>query len=567
MATRTTLKSYFETGDKPTQTQFEALIDGVPNLTDSSVTDAEFAQLDGVTSPIQTQIDGKQATLVNQTNIKSVNGETLLGSGDLTVSSSAAWGGITGTLSSQTDLQDELNLKADLTGATFTGDVTAPDFIGDLNGAVRFAAKNESGATLLKGKVVAIIGVSGSETTVDLADADNASARPAFGLVYADANNNAAVEVVTLGELAGLNTSAFSEGDTLYVSTTAGDVTTTPPTGEAADIQNIGRVIRSHASAGIIRVGGAGRANQTPNLNDGNVFVGNASNQSVARALVIADTTGLQTALDLKANVAAPTFTGDITSNTVNIISNSTAATTLLIGDVTLGDTITEMRLQAYGADLINLQDQEVTLKSDSLKITGSLSTTAPATYLGLLSSTGVVTKRTPAQVLADIGAAPASGGSYLPLAGGAMTGAITTNSTFDGRDVAADGVTADAALPKTGGEMTGAITGNVAITGFRPYLTETAGRSLTVEDSGTFIIANLGTAISFEIPLNSNEAFTLGTEIDFIQKGAGVLRITSVADVFLNGLDSNTVPVTAQWGGVTIKKIAEDEWIAVGKI
>ena len=676
MATRTTLKSYFETGDKPTQTQFEALIDGVPNLTDSSVTDAEFAQLDGVTSPIQTQIDGKQATLVNQTNIKSVNGETLLGSGDLTVSSSAAWGGITGTLSSQTDLQsaldlkedviaagttseyyrgdktfvaldktavglpnvdntsdankpvstatqtelDEkqdtisltttgtsgvatfvgstlnvpdygsaassvawgditgtlsnqtdldtaLDLKADLAGATFTGDVTAPDFIGDLNGAVRFTAKNESGATLLKGKVVAIIGVSGTETTVDLADADNASARPAFGLVYADANNNAAVEVVTLGELAGLNTSAFSEGDTLYVSTTAGDVTTTPPTSEAADIQNIGRVIRSHASAGIIRVGGAGRANQTPNLNDGNVFVGNASNQSVARALVIADTTGLQTALDLKANVAAPTFTGDITSNTVNIISNSTAATTLLIGDVTLGDTITEMRLQAYGADLINLQDQEVTLKSDSLKITGSLSTTAPATYLGLLSSTGVVTKRTPAQVLADIGAAPASGGSYLPLAGGAMTGAITTNSTFDGRDVAADGVTADAALPKTGGEMTGAITGNVAITGFRPYLTETAGRSLTVEDSGTFIIANLGTAISFEIPLNSNEAFTLGTEIDFIQKGAGVLRITSVADVFLNGLDSNTVPVTAQWGGVTIKKIAEDEWIAVGKI
>ena len=105
MATRTTLKSYFETGDKPTQTQFEAFIDGVPNLTDSSVTDAEFAQLNGVTSPIQTQIDGKQATLVNQTNIKSVNGETLLGSGDLTVSSSAAWGGITGTLSSQTDLQ------------------------------------------------------------------------------------------------------------------------------------------------------------------------------------------------------------------------------------------------------------------------------------------------------------------------------------------------------------------------------------------------------------------------------------------------------------------------------
>ena len=47
---------------------------------------------------------------------------------------------------------------------------------------------------------------------------------------------------------------------------------------------------------------------------------------------------------------------------------------------------------------------------------------------------------------------------NYLPLAGGAMTGPITTNSTFDGRDVAADGVTADAALPKAGGTMSGSI-------------------------------------------------------------------------------------------------------------
>ena len=53
-----------------------------------------------------------------------------------------------------------------------------------------------------------------------------------------------------------------------------------------------------------------------------------------------------------------------------------------------------------------------------------------------------------------------------LPKTGGAMTGAITTNSTFDGVDVATrDGVltsttaTANAALPKAGGEMSGNIT------------------------------------------------------------------------------------------------------------
>jgi len=60
-----------------------------------------------------------------------------------------------------------------------------------------------------------------------------------------------------------------------------------------------------------------------------------------------------------------------------------------------------------------------------------------------------------------------------LPKAGGAMTGAITTNSTFDGVDVGTrDGVlsstttTAAAALPKAGGAMTGAITTNSTFDG-----------------------------------------------------------------------------------------------------
>jgi hypothetical protein len=41
-------------------------------------------------------------------------------------SGSAVWGSITGTLSSQTDLQNELNLKANLASPTFTGTVTLP---------------------------------------------------------------------------------------------------------------------------------------------------------------------------------------------------------------------------------------------------------------------------------------------------------------------------------------------------------------------------------------------------------------------------------------------------------
>ena len=220
--------------------------------------------------------------------------------------------------------------KADLTGATFTGNVAAPDFIGNLNGAIRFSAKNASGSTLLKGKVVAITGVSGNETLVSLADADNVAARPAFGLVFADANNNAVCEVVTFGNLTGLNTSAFTEGDTLYVSTVAGGLVNVAPTGEAAAIQNIGRVIRSHASAGIIKVGGAGRANATPNLDSAKMFLGNASNQSVSVAMsgdVTIDNTGATTVGTIN-SIPVATITGDIATNTSNISTNTSAIST-----------------------------------------------------------------------------------------------------------------------------------------------------------------------------------------------------------------------------------------------
>jgi hypothetical protein len=50
-----------------------------------AVSSTEFGYLDGVTSAIQTQIDGKQATLVSGTNIKTINGATVLGAGDLTI--------------------------------------------------------------------------------------------------------------------------------------------------------------------------------------------------------------------------------------------------------------------------------------------------------------------------------------------------------------------------------------------------------------------------------------------------------------------------------------------------
>ena len=77
-----------------------------------------------VSSATQTALDAKQATLVSGTNIKTINSTSILGSGNISISSAVAWGGVTGTLSNQTDLQTALDGKVDensaITGATKT---------------------------------------------------------------------------------------------------------------------------------------------------------------------------------------------------------------------------------------------------------------------------------------------------------------------------------------------------------------------------------------------------------------------------------------------------------------
>lgn len=68
----------------------------------SAVTSTELGYLDGVTSAIQMQLNNKQATLVSGTNIKTINNQSILGSGNITISGGSG-GGI-----SLSDVEDYL---------------------------------------------------------------------------------------------------------------------------------------------------------------------------------------------------------------------------------------------------------------------------------------------------------------------------------------------------------------------------------------------------------------------------------------------------------------------------
>ena len=91
---------------------------------------------------------------------------------------------------------------------------------------------------------------------------------------------------------------------------------------------------------------GSGRANDVPNLTNGNVFIGNAGGTYDKRAIVTADisdltatatelnytdgvTSSIQTQLDTKAPLASPTFTGTVTADGLSLGDNDKA----LFGD------------------------------------------------------------------------------------------------------------------------------------------------------------------------------------------------------------------------------------------
>ena len=116
--------------------------------------------------------------------------------------------------------------------------------------------KNMTGATLTKGTVVYISGANGNKALVSkaLATTDALSSRT-FGLLQSNISNNGLGNCVIIGDLSGLDTSTFAEGDQLYLSgVTAGTYTATKilaPT----HLVYVGKVTRSHPTQGQIEVG------------------------------------------------------------------------------------------------------------------------------------------------------------------------------------------------------------------------------------------------------------------------------------------------------------------------
>ena len=121
---------------------------------------------------------------------------------------------------------------------------------------VRVRAKNSSGSTMAKGAAVYISGATGANALLSLADADaESTSSKTIGLLYQALATGDSGYVITDGVLAGLDTSsATSEGDSVWLSSTAGGRVYGAPPAEPAHSVYLGVVTRKHATQGEILV-------------------------------------------------------------------------------------------------------------------------------------------------------------------------------------------------------------------------------------------------------------------------------------------------------------------------
>ena len=157
------------------------------------------------------------------------------------------------------------------------GDIIYTDGAGNLSfgkTTVFANVKNIAVGTLVKGTPVHVTGSVGNTSEVVPASASVALTMPAHFILNEDITAGAEGLAIASGFINGVNTSGFTEGDTVYVGANGG-YTNVKPTGSNL-IQNLGIVDKVDAINGSGFILGAGRSNDVPNITEGYTWIGNS---------------------------------------------------------------------------------------------------------------------------------------------------------------------------------------------------------------------------------------------------------------------------------------------------
>lgn len=94
----------------------------------------------------------------------------------------------------------------------------------------------------------------------------------------------------------------------------------------------------------------------------------------------------------------------------------------------------------------------------------------------------------------------------------------------------------------------------------------QTSSYTLVLSDAGKVVEQNVGSANNLTVPPNSSVAFPTGTVIEVMQYGAGQTTIAPGSGVTIRS-SGGKLKLAAQYAGASLRKIATDEWVAVGEL
>ena len=284
----------------------------------------------------------------------------------------------------------------------------------------------------------------------------------------------------------------------------------------------------------------------------------------IADTSALALTATVNTALDLKAPLASPTFTGTVSGITKTMVGLGSVDNTTDSAKPVSTATQTALDLKA------DLASPALTGVPTAPTAAAGTSTTQVATtsFVGTAVSNLVASSPAALDTLNELATALGNDASFSTTVTNSLAlKAPLASPTFTGT-VTAPAITATALITASasGVAFTDGTQTKEGVASRTPIVQKTAAYTLSaLTERDSLIEVSSATGVTITIPTNTAVAYPIGTSIDILQTGAGQVTVAGDSGVTVNATPGLKLRTT--WSSATLFKRAANTWVVFGDL